>query len=85
MADTSMEFSAELRKALLRNVAREGLTWSGTVDAPDFYERFFELADLPSTDDRFPNALQDMWQHTVNNSDWSDDYIIHDERSARFN
>lgn len=75
-----MEFSAGLRKALLRNVAREGLTWSGTVDAPDFYGQFFELEDLPSTDSRFSNALRDMWQHTVNNSDWSDDDIIKDDR-----
>lgn len=77
-----MEFSSELRKALLRNVARSGLTWSGTVDAPNFYGQFFDLENLPSTDSRFSNAASDMWQHTVNNSDWTDDDIIND---ARFN
>lgn len=77
-----MEFSAELRKALLRNVARNELSWSGTVNAPDFYGQIFDLQNLPSTDSRFQNAASDMWQHTVNNSDWSDDDIISD---ARFN
>jgi hypothetical protein len=75
-----MEFSIELRKALLRNVARNGLTWSGAVDAPTFYGQFFDLETLPSSDSRFPNAAGDMWQHTVNNSDWSDDDITNDER-----
>ena len=75
-----MEFSTELRKALLRNVARNGLTWSGTVDAPNFYGQFFDLENLPSSDSRFSNAAGDMWQHTVNNFDWSDDEIINDAR-----
>ncbi len=77
-----MEFSTELRKALLRNVARNGLNWSGTVDAPTFYGQIFDLESLPSSDSRFANAAGDMWQHTVNNFDWSDDDIIND---ARFN
>jgi hypothetical protein len=77
-----MEFSTELRKALLRNVARNGLAWSGTLDAAHFYGQIFDLENLPSSDSRFPNAASDMWQHTVNNSDWSDDDIIND---ARFN
>jgi hypothetical protein len=75
-----MEFPTELRKALLRNVARNGLSWSGTVDAPSFYGQFFDLENLPSNDSRFPDAAGDMWQHTVNNSDWSDDDITNDER-----
>lgn len=75
-----MEFSPELRKALLRNVARNGLSWSGTIDAPDFYGKFFDLHKLPSADSRFTNAAGDMWQHTVNNNDWSDDDIISDPR-----
>lgn len=75
-----MEFSAELRKAILRNVARNDLTWSGKVDAPNFYGGFFDLENLPSSDSRFTNAAGDMWQHTVNNSDWSDEDIINDAR-----
>lgn len=77
-----MEFSTELRKALLRNVTRNGLAWCGAVNAPEFYGQIFDLQNLPSTDSRFQNAASDMWQHTVNNSDWSDDDIIND---ARFN
>jgi hypothetical protein len=79
-SDTQMEFSTELRKALLRNVSRSGPTWNGTVEAPDFYWQFFDLENLPSSDSRFSNAAGDMWQHTVNNFDWSDDDIVYDER-----
>jgi hypothetical protein len=50
------------------------------IDAPDFYGRFFDLKELPSTDSRFPDAAGDMWQHTVNNFDWSEDDIISDPR-----
>ena len=75
-----MEFSTELRKALLRNVARNGLTWSGAVDAPNFYGQFFDFEHLPSSDPRHSNAAGDMWQHPVNNSDWSDDDITNDAR-----
>jgi hypothetical protein len=75
-----MEFSTELRKALLRHVARNGLTWSGGVDAPDFYGQFYDLEKLPSSDPRYANAAGDMWQHTVNNNDWLDTDIINDAR-----
>jgi hypothetical protein len=75
-----MKFPTELREALLRNVARNNLTWTGTVDPPEFYGRFFNLDKLPSTDSRFKDATGDMWQHTVNNSDWSDDEIVNDPR-----
>src|SRR5579862_1047820 len=75
-----MEFPGELRKAILRNVARNDLAWSGKVDAPKFYGEFFDLENLPSGDPRFSNAAGDMWQHTVNNFDWSDADIVSDPR-----
>jgi hypothetical protein len=31
---------------------------------------------MPSTDPRFDNAEGDIWQHTVNNLDWTDDYLL---------
>jgi hypothetical protein len=75
-----MNFPADLRKALLRNVARNNFTWSGTMKPPDFYGKFFDLDNLPSTDPRFKDAAGDMWQHTVNNEDWSDDFLVNDSR-----
>ena len=35
---------------------------------------------MPSTDSRFKNAAQDIWQHTVNNSDWEADWVFSDWR-----
>jgi hypothetical protein len=75
-----MRFPADLRKALLRNVARNGFSWSGIAQPPDFYGKFFDLTALPSTDSRYEDASGDMWQHTVNNDDWSDSDIVNDDR-----
>ena len=35
---------------------------------------------MPSTDDRFPNAMGDIWQHTVNNDDWGAGWVFSDSR-----
>jgi AbiJ N-terminal domain 3 len=75
-----MEFSRELRKALLRNVARNRFTWSGGVGLLGFYGKLFDLNKLPSNDSRFKNAHDDMWQHTINNDDWSEADILDDAR-----
>jgi hypothetical protein len=75
-----MEFSVEARKALLRNVARSGLSWSGNVGLLEFYGKIFDLKKLPSSDSRFENADEDMWQHTVNNFDWSEADVLEDSR-----
>jgi hypothetical protein len=43
--------------------------------------RLFDLATVPSNDVRFPNAFEDIWQHTENNpEDWADDWIFSDNR-----
>lgn len=77
-----MEFSPDLRSALLRNIVRNGFSWSGRTSFLDFYGKIFDLDTLPSGDSRYKNAHDDMWQHTVNNDDWSENDILED---ARFN
>ena len=41
----------------------------------DFLERIYDLEKLPSTDNRFDNAKQDIYQHTVNNDDWLPEWV----------
>lgn len=55
--------------------------WHGRFDEVQFLRRIFDLESLPSTDSRFDNAAEDIWQHTVNNpSDWEPDWVFYDER-----
>lgn len=42
----------------------------------DFWNRVFNLEELPSTDNRFDNVQSDIWQHTINNEDWDYDWYI---------
>ncbi|MEA4929654.1 MAG: abortive infection family protein [Candidatus Limiplasma sp.] len=46
----------------------------------EFLARLFDLESLPSTDSRFKNARDDIWQHTVNNYDWEGMWVKEDSR-----
>jgi hypothetical protein len=52
----------------------------GKLDEITFLGRLYDLAKMPSTDGRFKNAEGDIWQHTVNNDDWSFGWIFEDSR-----
>lgn len=53
----------------------ENFWWSGRLEESNFLSRMFDLENMDSNDDRFPNAAADIWQHRVNNNDWEDDWI----------
>ena len=52
----------------------------GRLEELDFLKRLYKLKDMPSNDSRYENAEQDIWQHTVNNDDYSDCWVFEDER-----
>lgn len=65
----------------------------GRLDLVGFLRRVWPLKDMPSTDSRFDDAEGDIWQHMVNNEDWTTDYLFYnrldvvdmpDERFAKF-
>jgi hypothetical protein len=71
------------RMALSRDVKQETLDQILTVgniegrsDLVSFLSRVWPLAQMPSTDDRFKDAAGDIWQHMVNNSDWTIDELL---------
>ncbi len=41
-----------------------------------FLETIWELDSMPSEDDRFDNARQDIIQHTINNNDWTQEELF---------
>lgn len=42
----------------------------GRIEEIAFLKRMYDLGNMPSTDSRYENAEQDIWQHTVNNDDY---------------
>ena len=49
----------------------------------EFFSRLFNLKELPTRDHRrnqFPDMAADLWQHRVNNDDWSDGWWWTDDR-----
>jgi AbiJ N-terminal domain 3/TIR domain len=47
------------------------------IDLISFLSRVWPLSQMPSTDSRFKDAAGDIWQHMVNNNDWTmDDLLI---------
>lgn len=69
------------RRNIFDFIQVEGFWWSGRLEESDFLSRIFDLENMNSTDDRFPNAAGDIWQHRVNNpNDWADNWIFSDSR-----
>lgn len=56
------------------------IPWYGNLDQPNFLGRLFDLSSLPSTDNRYQTARDDIWKHTVVNDDWPDEWVFTDSR-----
>lgn len=50
----------------------------GKLELTDFLNRIWNLEQMSSTDHRFNNALGDIWQHMINNSDWDEVFLYED-------
>ncbi len=49
---------------------------SGRLGLLEFLERTWNLSEMDSTDSRFKTAMQDIWQHMINNNDWDDEFLF---------
>jgi hypothetical protein len=69
------------RRDIFDRLRFENVNWFGRLDEPAFLGRIWDLADMPSTDSRFPDAAGDIWQHRIRNpEDWEDDWLFTDPR-----
>lgn len=68
------------RRKIADEMALSYLYYHGNLNEPEFLGRIFELKKLPSRDHRFNDAYGDIFQHTVNNNDWDEDWIYSDSR-----
>ncbi|WP_199507000.1 MULTISPECIES: abortive infection family protein [unclassified Psychrobacter] len=74
------EISQITRRDLFDTLRIEDIWWAGELNEIDFLSRLYDLESMPSNDYRFSNALGDIYQHRVNNSDWDDYWVFDDER-----
>jgi hypothetical protein len=58
------------------------VTWYGDLEQTNFLGRLYYLQNLPSFDNRYKTAFDDIHKHTFLNNDWPDEWIFSD---ARFN
>jgi hypothetical protein len=70
----------DVTRTALRVELFDAFSRYGRLTEINFLERLYELYDLPSTDDRYWNAHDDIVQHRVANYDWDDDWILSDPR-----
>ena len=75
-----MKISEATRRDIFDLIVIENVPWNGRLEELDFLARLFDLKSLPSTDGRFKDAYDDIWQHRINNYDWDDDWVFSDTR-----
>ena len=76
-----MTVSKETRKDIFDSLLVLSTKWSGRFDEVEFLKRIFELEQMPSNDNRYSTALDDILQHRVYNStDWGNDWVFSDSR-----
>ncbi|MEP7194324.1 MAG: abortive infection family protein [Actinomycetota bacterium] len=69
------------RRNILDYLSMENVAWAGRLDEPGFVVRVWpDAGTYRSTDNRYKDALADIWQHRINNYDWDDDWIFTDTR-----
>ena len=68
------------RRDIIDAILLEEISLYGRFEEIKFLSRIWSLELMPSKDSRFQNALGDIWQHTVNNDDWDEDWIFTDTR-----
>ena len=64
------------RRDIFDAIKIENLWWAGKLDETEFLSRIYDLESIDSTDPRFSNAADDIWQHRVNNDDWDDNWVF---------
>lgn len=75
-----MKISEVTRRKIFDALRDQNVDWAGGLSETKFLARIYNLEDLPSSDHRFKNAKDDIWQHRVNNHDGENDWVFSDDR-----
>lgn len=79
-AKPSVRIRRQTRLNIIDGLRIEKVRWCGNLDEVDFLARIYDLQALPSYDSRYKDAAGDIYQHRVNNCDWSENWIYDDVR-----
>lgn len=72
-----MAISLESKKEIFNIIVKSKTDFLGdSSDDFQFLKEIWDIRNMPSEDNRFPNAEKDIWQHIINNSDWDLDYLF---------
>lgn len=72
-----MVISLESKKEIFNLIVKSETDFLGDSHEDfQFLKEIWDIRNMPSEDNRFPNAERDIWQHIVNNSDWDLDYLF---------
>ena len=84
-----MKYITEITRRDITDIIRNGilddgepilLPYYGRLSELEFLQRLYPLKTMPSTDSRYKNAYGDIYQHTVNNDDWDNGWVLYDNR-----
>lgn len=64
----------------LWEMRRVQYNYFGRSEEIEFLKRLYDLKGMPSLDKRYRNAEEDVWQHTVNNDDYTFCWVFEDAR-----
>jgi hypothetical protein len=64
------------RKDIVDIIILRQINLYGRLEEIEFLERLWNLDTVPSTDNRFQDAHDDIFQHTINNQDWDPGWVF---------
>jgi hypothetical protein len=73
-----MKLNRETKQKIFKELSNQTNPFGefGEESFLSFLDAIFDLKKLPSEDERFSNAYEDAYQHTINNYDWDEQYIF---------
>ncbi len=76
----TQEISEITKRNIIDEINLSKINIYGRLSELEFLKRIYNLTELPSHDHRYANAEGDIIQHTVNNYDWGEDWVLNDNR-----
>jgi hypothetical protein len=73
-----MKITQITRSSILDSILLDERPFHGQMDLIEFLKRIWDLSSMPSTDQRFEDAAGDIWQHMINNNDWTYQFLLCD-------
>lgn len=74
------EISEVTRRTIIDHFTLTNVNWSGRLQENEFLARLYNLSEMPSSDARYTNAADDIFQHCVRNNDWDSCWVFYDRR-----